>query len=297
MKERTKLLLGAAAAMVVLPALAFVSNMDDVKYIADDGSDKVTAAALLKGKRPKSFHLTVTKGVHDDDAGVEYVVTKNGSVQGRWYYRALRSEGDEHGLAPVLLVTKSPFLSGTRTSWSGVWTNGDTGINQEVADLFKQQGVSFKKDALVLDLDSSRQSKIVRMGAMVGGAFAVPLLVLVIFALTLKDEDKEEKKLEGAKQRLAGDVEATRMAIRRAIAPYLTDPDVTVQVRGNVINRSTPECVLARDEDESPAPPELQQLLMQFHSLLKKNKVSYAFMTYTAFHDDSEGWKDSFEFS
>src|SRR5262249_8701869 len=155
----------------------------------DSGHDTRTAAELLAGKRPSSYHVTVTQAHADENASVTYVLTQNGSEVGRWYYLALRSAKDAKSAAPVLLVTKDKALDPSTKQWNGVWTNGDTGINAKVIELFKQQGIKFTKDALVLDIDTSRDQKIQELALTAGGAFGLPLLVLLGFLVMVKDPE------------------------------------------------------------------------------------------------------------
>jgi hypothetical protein len=292
---KTKMMLIAAAATLVLPVIALGLQLDDLEQAMDTGHAELSAADIQGGERPDSVHVTITGG-RIMDARVESVLLQDGSERDRWHFHALRSE-TKKGAAAVLIMSKSREIDAKLSTWTGVWTNGDDGVGQSLVDLFRKQRVKVDKGALVIDIDASRASKIQGLVLTGGGAAALGLLVLVAFAITIKDDEKEEKKLRAGKKAMKAELEQTRLALRQAIRPYLTDPEHTVQVRANCLMSKVPQIVLAIDSQDLVAPPELAQIVMGFHEQLKKAKVPYQFMNYTTFHVEDEGWRDSFEIS
>lgn len=289
------MMLIAAAAAVVLPVVVLGLQFDDLRQAMDSGHAELSAADIQGGERPDSVHVTITGG-RILDARVESVLLQDGSERDRWHFHALRSE-KKKGAAAVLIMSKSREIDADASTWTGVWTNGEDGVGQSLVDLFGKQRVKVDKGALVIDVDASRATKIQGLALSGGGAVALGLLVLVAFAFTIKDDEKEEKKLRAGKKAMKPQMEQTRLALRQAIRPYLTDPEHTVQVRASCLMTKVPQVVFAVDTEDMPAPPELAQIVMAFHEQLKKAKVPYQFMNYTTFHVEDEGWRDSFEIS
>jgi len=297
MSEKKTLILCAAAAMVVLPIVAVALNYSEYPYIKDSGHDSVTAAELLSGKRPNSLHVTITDGFADQNSGVEYIITEDGSEKEHWYYTAVRASTQPEGVAPVLVATETPFLSSRQHSWSGDWTNGDEGIGDQVVALFQKQGITFSDNAIVVNLDKSRQSRMIKVGLFAAIGFAVPLIFLLCLVFLFKDPEKAKKALRDAKSSLSQDTKNARLALRQAIAPYLVGAEGTVQVRGNCIMKRTPEVVFVVGDKEQPAPADLESIVKDYHQRLKKQRVPCNFITYTTFRTDEAEWKDKMDFS
>ncbi len=312
-----KFVLGAVAAMIIFPLGALMTYWDHLDYIQDQGEATLTAGDLLEGKRPSSKNLTITQGYIDRSAGVEYILEEDHKEVGRWYYTALRPVKNPQGEATVLVVSEKRSLPANQTTFSGLWTNADTGINPEVVKLFDEQGIKFMPKALVLDIDATKETKLRELIFAIGGSFALPLVVLILGLIFLSAPVQNlveslgsagEKRLEAARKETKTEQKQARKAIRAAIQPYLAQYASSsvsmVQVRASTIGGGAPRIVLAVDDDEKAAPPELAQPMAAFLAMLKKRRVVPTFVTYTTHkrEEDDDGnavlsWHDDFSFS
>jgi hypothetical protein len=294
-KEKTLLVLGAAAATLLLPLLSPLWNWREIGYVLDDTKETITAAELVAGKRPKSPHLTITGAVAELSGGIEYERKHRGSTVGRSFYVALRPVGNPKAAAPVLLKTEKSDIGAAQPAWIGLWTNTDQGIGSEFTQLFAQQGISVSQNALVVELGTTRETLLMKFAKYAAVVFALPFCALLYFAFFYKDTKQRQKEERATKRALSGEMEQARLALAQAIRPYLQNPKATVQVSANCIGHS-PQITLSTGGRESPAPADLAGLMQSMHETLRRKKVEHSFITYTNTHIEDKGWKDKLDY-
>jgi hypothetical protein len=271
-------MVGAIAALFLLPAAAIGLQWKKFRYGIDSSESTVKASAIEKGDAKLARNVTVTDAAADMHHTVTWILLEDGSEKERYYLVPLRSQSSKHEHGPVKIVITSDDQNVQESgSYHGIVRDLDgDGVSSSIAKKFEEEGIEIDDKAIMIDVSTTSTGELLGVLYIVGLAFVAPLAAIIgiiAFHRKEKGDASREVKIKQLRQNVPADLKALEDALERELSPFaqITHGDSFYVYSFTAVGPF--KVTLHLDDQDRDAPPEVFALVQRIHECYRGHGI------------------------